>query len=118
MVGRCKHTERLYRLEEKRDEVLEKIAVELEEIHRMKEQWEPQYKDVHWGMAVPQALFDVLNSWESGAAAIAASAFLEEYVSRFGREDACRGLLPRPMTCNPCPHKDECFGNSTKAVPA
>jgi len=62
--------EELYNAEAQRSQVIRLCASLLSDIR----EWDDRQ---HWTHAVPQALFDTLESFEQGASECAASAFLE-----------------------------------------
>ena len=75
MISRYEETERLYTLEHRRNELIKKCAKEW-----MKVQECPA--DEFWERAIPQALFDILDSFGGGE--VAAAAYLEHWKKRRG----------------------------------
>lgn len=70
-----KHIERrdapaLYALEEKRDEIMQEIGDRLKPLHGISD----QFKE-----AMPQAVFDLMESFEAGVGITASVAFLEKH---------------------------------------
>jgi hypothetical protein len=84
-IGRSKATEKLYRLEEKRSEII-KLCVE----EYMKVTTSDSDPMAFWAIGMPQGLFDVLEAFDTEAAKLAAQSFLEMhgYNVEKKREDA------------------------------
>ena len=69
-ISRSDETEKLYRLEEKRNVAIKDCATEWAKINAV-----PQ--EEFWTQSLPQALFDLLQSFDSKAAEMAALAYLK-----------------------------------------
>lgn len=72
-IDRMEETEKLYRLEHLRSEAIRAAANELAVV--LGHDGEKDY----WKVTMPQALFDVLDSFELAASYQAAKAFVESY---------------------------------------
>ena len=72
-IGQGKVTKRLYELEAKRTDAIRKCAWEWALLNQL----DPSDQAIYWRRAIPQALFDTLNSYSTATGVIAAEAFLE-----------------------------------------
>lgn len=70
-IGMNSISRRLYQAEEERTKAIKKAAKELAKVLGHSE-------DEFWSKTMPQALFDILISFDTTAATEAATAFLEE----------------------------------------
>ena len=71
-VSRMKETEKLYSLEHKRDELIVKCCREWSELFEVPEKY-------FWQVALPQGLYDLLESFDSKASILACISYLELY---------------------------------------
>jgi len=69
MIGRGPDTEKLYKLERQRQDIIGRCAKEWAEVMEVPE-------SEFWKRSLPQQLFDILESWERASAVAAAEAFL------------------------------------------
>lgn len=74
-IGRGESTERLYRLEEKRNKAIKEAATELAQVlgHSVHEFWQS---------TMPEELLSILDSFDTFAATLAARAYLEKHAER------------------------------------
>jgi len=87
--------ENLYKLEAKRDSAIQACAKELQRLAACASPAD------YWGSAIPQALYDVLASFDPGAAIIAAEAYLaSDEVAQW------RSLNERPALVEDAPEVD------------
>lgn len=76
-LERQERTEELYRLEHQRNEAIIGAAREWAKYMGVQ-------KKEFWTRALPQQLFDLLDSFEHGASRMAAEAYLELHKQRYG----------------------------------
>ena len=62
-IGRMKETERLYVLEEQRNQKIIECAEEWQKLQKNVNKIETDF----WTRAIPQAIFDLLTSWDKKA---------------------------------------------------
>lgn len=77
-IGRIRETEKLYRIEDKRNDLITESAEELKELyaHSNLENHRHMYQDI-WKEAIPEQLRNVLESFDTNASILAAVSFLE-----------------------------------------
>ena len=71
-IPRCDESEKLYEAEAERQKIIERCARLWMDLHQISD-------SEFWTRGIPQQLFDILDSWDKGAAYIAAKAFVENH---------------------------------------
>jgi hypothetical protein len=74
-VGSGTETKDLYKLEERRNDLISACAKEWAKVRGL----DPDDGGEYWNTIVPQALFDVLEGYTPAASIIAAEAFLKQF---------------------------------------
>lgn len=74
-IGSGKESANLYKLEERRNDVINSCAKEWGKLRGL----DPDDRDAYWTTIMPQALFDVLEGFTAATSVIAAEAFLKQF---------------------------------------
>jgi|GEM_PF-5269720 len=92
-IDRMKETEKLYTLEHKRNELIKNCCKEWANLYKIPEEH-------FWKVALPQGLYDLLESFDTKASVLACITFLEHkgYETKKAVTCTCGRV---PCTCGP-----------------